>query len=515
LLGVIARRLYSDRVPPSPRAWELRFDWTHTALQWGALALGVFLSAVNQGAATPVILAGSVAGLYTVVAQVLPRHIRRITWVGEILAISGVIAGLSAEALTGAANAYSFFLTAPVFYAAAFHGFRMGLSVAVLASLGLVGLAAVGGESLTDPALLQAAALYALVAVAFGQARRLLIEEHDRVAYLRAASLQEAAHIERLAAAHNLLSALAALADESELNPISVGDATLRNLAGLLHFDAGQVVMPGDGDPITVARRGEEPPDAEVAYFPITIGAKEVGLVVLSRTSPFTPEERTLVEEALGPAALAFDNILLLHEIARRAVREERLRLARELHDEIGPALASLGLSLDVAAMQATDSPELAGQLDSIRHSVGLLVDEVRRTVSDLRHDLSESLVQLATRLAAEGEEAGIEVAIDLDERRPPRSSLAPNLASILAEAMRNAFEHSGAHRVVVGGHVDHDRGAVFVEDDGRGFDPDGIGRGHFGIIGMHERAVEIEADLEIAAGDRGGTRVLVSWDTS
>ena len=60
---------------------------------------------------------------------------------------------------------------------------------------------------------------------------------------------------------------------------------------------------------------------------------------------------------------MGFSNVLLLQEITRNAIKEERVRLARELHDEIGPSLASLGLALDVAMVQGIEDPALAGNL--------------------------------------------------------------------------------------------------------------------------------------------------------
>ncbi|HEX5671292.1 MAG TPA: ATP-binding protein, partial [Acidimicrobiia bacterium] len=105
----------------------------------------------------------------------------------------------------------------------------------------------------------------------------------------------------------------------------------------------------------------------------------------------------------------------------------------------------------------------------------------------------------------------GPELVIELDERRPPRPSASQEIMGMVGEAMRNAFLHSNAKVVRVSGSVDFDQGWVSVADDGRGFDPTSVPNGHYGLVGMRERADRIGARLSIESGPVG-TTISIEW---
>jgi signal transduction histidine kinase len=157
-----------------------------------------------------------------------------------------------------------------------------------------------------------------------------------------------------------------------------------------------------------------------------------------------TPHRRDIesLDGVLKPVALSFANVLLLQEVANTAVKEERSRLARELHDEIGPTLATLGLALDTAVVQADDG-DIARHLSELRGSVADLVDDVRTTVADLRSERHGSLVTRLTE-ASHAMSPPPTVEVTLDERRPPRPSIIEDVSAIVIEAIRNAHQHSG-----------------------------------------------------------------------
>ncbi len=491
--------------------WELRFDWILTALSWVALALGIIISFVAIGATVTVLTAAVSAGGYVIAMQALPRKWRDGDAGGEMMSLAGVVASLVAIALTGGVESpYVLFLTVPVFYASAFHGFRMGVATALLSGAGLAIVMGSLGQEILSPGFFQAAALYLLIAVTFAQARRILIEERQRTEELDAA---RGRRLERLATAHTLLLSLSDLADSSELNPVSVGQAALRDLALVIPFEAGEVSISQEGD-IVVARRGipsdESPPPLSYA---IALGERSLGHLTLWE-QPEKPldDYEPLIEDALRPVALAFDNIQLLQDIAGKAVREERIRVARELHDDIGPSLASLGLGIDLILHQSPLDPETRRHLDSMRETVTRLVEAVRGTVNDLRADQTVSLVERAHSAATDVDADGPAILIDIEERRPARSAMALELGAILTEAVRNALEHSSATLVRVEGSVDRDRGMITISDDGDGFDAADSPRGHFGIIGMKERAAEIGADFDLSSTPSQGTVVTIGW---
>ena len=218
-----------------------------------------------------------------------------------------------------------------------------------------------------------------------------------------------------------------------------------------------------------------------------------------------------MAKDALRPIALAFANVQLLQDIARRAIREERARLARELHDEIGPSLASLGLAVDLAILQNPAEGSMDGHLQSLRGSVGGLVEEIRATVADLRQEEQPSLIEAIKDTVRQIPPDNIHIEVKLNERRSPRPSIAADIAAVIAEALRNAIRHSGAGVITIHGTSDFDIGEVTVHDDGAGFVRDKVPTGHYGLIGMEERVDKIGASLNVTTGKQG-TAVSISW---
>ena len=109
--------------------WESRLDWSLSVLHWGALLLGVFLTALNEGITPSFTLAALLASVYVVAMQALPRRIRHNQVVGEIMAVSGVVVAVLAISLTGGIDSpYVLFLASPSFFAGAFLGLRIGFS---------------------------------------------------------------------------------------------------------------------------------------------------------------------------------------------------------------------------------------------------------------------------------------------------------------------------------------------------------------------------------------------------
>lgn len=495
-------------------SWEKRLDWTLSGLMWGAFLFGVFLTAVGGAPNRTTTVSALIVGGYVVVMQVTPRSIRNGETMGEFLAVLGVVVSLIAVALTGGLDsAYLLFLATPSFFAGGFLGMRIGIETAVLTGVGLIFVAfAVDDDDIAVGQLVQVIVLYVLLAVTFAQARRVLIEERARGDALAEASEMTAARLTRLEAAHSALASLQELANAADLNPVSVGRAALRDLSVVVPYESGQVILSDDSGTVVVARRGEPGRMADRAVFPIEVGDRHLGHAALWPSEDTSLEEyREVVTEVLRPVSLAFDNILLLRSIARRAVQEERIRLSRELHDDVGPKLASLGLGIDMAIQHETD-PDHIRHLESVRNAVTTLLEEVRATVADLRHEQVDSLVEQAYQLAAEVGADGPAVLVDIDEHRPPRAAVATEVGAIMAEAIRNAVEHAGATAIRIEGYVDRDQGTVTIADDGNGFDPGTQPAGHFGLVGIKERARAIDADVEIDSESKVGSTVKVTW---
>ena len=493
--------------------WENRFDRIANILQWLALVFGAIFAFVQSGATLHTATAVTAVGLYVVVFQSLPTRVRHGIWTGEILAVTGVAASMLAIAFTsGIESPYLLFSITPVLYSAAFAGWRRGIETSLLAAAVLLAIhQTVDDGSLAGGTLWTWIAIYLLIAVTFSLARHLLLEAGATNAALLAASMQSAERLDRLDASHKLLSALSNLADGSELNPVRVGSTALDHLAAAVPFEAGQIAMNGKDGPVVVARTERHGEFASTLTAPLSVGARDVGFVVLSRREAFDPAELDHVDEILQPVGLAFANILLLQEIAHRAIQEERMRLARELHDDIGPSLASLGLSLDMALLQSPSDASLADHLAGLRSNVTNLVEEVRDTVAGLRATEPVSLYEHALQLAAENPDELPKVAAALREHRPPPIEIGNELMAIMSEAVRNARNHSEAHIVTIEGFINHDSGSIAVVDDGQGFDAGTEHAGHYGLVGMAERAGKIGAGFDVQSSPKG-TTITVTW---
>ena len=207
-------------------------------------------------------------------------------------------------------------------------------------------------------------------------------------------------------------------------------------------------------------------------------------------------------------------------EQARRAVAEERLRLARELHDVVAHSISVIAVQSGVGAHVADTQPEEAAKaLAAIEATSRAALTELRRLLGVLRQedepqgdlapvpglaDLDGLLAEvakagLAVRLQVEGRPAPLPAGVDLSAYR------------IVQEALTNVVKHAGPARAQVTIRYRDHEVMVEVIDDGRGVAaPTGDGRarvGH-GLIGMRERVAVFGGDLEAGPRSDGGFRV-------
>jgi two-component system sensor histidine kinase UhpB len=195
---------------------------------------------------------------------------------------------------------------------------------------------------------------------------------------------------------------------------------------------------------------------------------------------------------------------------ALEAQESERLRLARELHDEIGQSLTALLLELENAARDAP--PEVAAQIEEARESARAMLEELRRIARRLRPEalddlgLRSALTNLCERVAAQ---TGVECVRRIDPDLPPLAA-DEELAvyRIAQEAITNAIRHAEPSRIEL--RVARDDGSLAVEvlDDGTGL---GAAAEGAGLTGMRERALMIGADLEVGPGGDGGAAVRLT----
>lgn len=479
--------------------------------QWIALVLAIFASIAVGGTEPLVLGAAGIAGAFVLASTVIPLAWLQSPFVLDGAVVAGVIMTMIAVTLTGSADSpYLLLAITPTVWAGFFAGARSAFAAALLAS-GLLLLVELSDDAVDVPGVLLVAGSQLLIAITITQVRRLLSEIQARNVQMEDAQQRAARRIRDLESAHDLLGQLAEVTHDQEINPMTLASASLRELVDRYPGLAAAAAIESPRGPVLVARAGVEPPSPSRTTITLNPGAKATGWVMLTSPKPLSRHEIAEMTESLRPLALAFSNILMLQSIASRAISEERVRIARDLHDDLGPSLASLGLSLDLTMVQHPMEGPVAEQLGQLRRSVSYLVDDIRRTVADLRAEPEPSLVNLLNEIKGEsGSEP--EIVVELDERRPPRPSVAQELAAIANEAIRNAFGHSGATTIRVSGLVDFDRGWVSISDNGQGFDPDRVPDGHYGLMGMRERAKKIGGSLKLTSQLAIGTIVTVEW---
>lgn len=496
----------------TPDTWNRRLRTTIVLVEWLALIVGIVAS-VTQSLTNPLTFVAAGAGATWVVATTaIPLEATRRTFVLDAMTLVGVALTMTAVVLTGGlSSAYILLALTPSMFAGMFGGMRPGLSVGLLTALLYAAIPLAGEQSWLSALPLASLALAMGAAVA--QIRRIFLELDSRVSAAEASSDASSQRLENLESANQLLARLAEITGKDEISPIDVGRTALETITERFPNSAGTAALESDNGPLLVAKYGVIPTSSHETTIPLMIRDRRVGFIRLNTEEPLDDETVEGLREAVRPVALAFANALLLQDVTKNAVREERTRLARELHDEIGPSLASLGLTLDMALIQGVDQREMNDHLNLLRDRVTGLVDEVRSTVTDLRSGVSTSLVTRLHHLRSLLT-TPMQIEIDVDERRPVRPSLSENVYGIIGEALRNATNHSSGQRVVIRGWVDFDRGRVVVLDDGQGFDPDVIPSGHYGLVGMDERAAESGIRLDVTS-NQTGTTVTLEWGTT
>jgi signal transduction histidine kinase len=230
-------------------------------------------------------------------------------------------------------------------------------------------------------------------------------------------------------------------------------------------------------------------------------------------------DERRRAEEALRRSedrsrALMAARQQLLQKLMS-AQEDERRRIARDLHDEIGQALTSLLIGLRTVADAATLEAARGRVEDLRRIAVGTL-EEVRRLARGLRPSVLDDLGLAAAleRYAADYSQAhsiAVKVEADPDGRRLP-GEVETALYRIAQEALTNTAKHATAGHVHLV--VERQPAAVrlVVSDDGRGFRcPEPDAGGHLGLSGMRERAALLNGSVVVESDPDQGTRVSVT----
>ncbi|MBI5053132.1 MAG: hypothetical protein HZB52_07660 [Chloroflexi bacterium] len=199
---------------------------------------------------------------------------------------------------------------------------------------------------------------------------------------------------------------------------------------------------------------------------------------------------------------------------------DERRRLARELHDDAVQSLVALDQRTQLAQLAAKNgSPDVATRLSEIRNMTTTLMAEVRRVIRALRPIYLEDLgllpaIEMLARDLEQTAKAQTKFAV---EGQPRRLTSAQEIAiyRMAQEALNNIARSAQARRASVSMTFNETEFVMRVEDDGKGFVApervsDLVASGHYGLMGMQERAELIGARLAIRSAPGAGTTIEV-----
>jgi signal transduction histidine kinase len=201
------------------------------------------------------------------------------------------------------------------------------------------------------------------------------------------------------------------------------------------------------------------------------------------------------------------------------AAAEERARLAREMHDSLAKSLHGISLSASALVNWIQRDPDVG--LERARDLASAATgasEEARELLADLRADhLEEPFSQVVREIAATwAQRAGTRLEVEVDDAVDLDPGARYELACVLREALSNIERHAGAGSVRVGLSASDGQAALEVNDDGKGFAaPDDLAQlaagGHYGVVGMSERACRVGGRLTVQARPGDGTTIRVT----
>jgi ligand-binding sensor domain-containing protein/signal transduction histidine kinase len=198
------------------------------------------------------------------------------------------------------------------------------------------------------------------------------------------------------------------------------------------------------------------------------------------------------------------------------AILGERSRIARELHDTLLQGFS--GVTMQLQALVTKLPPHQKSVLEDIIHDAAHCLTEARRSVADLRNKQTggSGLVNEIERIARQiTTTSGMKVKLLVDPGLPALpAGVEYNLVRIAQEAVTNALKHSRGQGIKIGLRRGKNALRLSISDDGKGFDAGASSGnpfpGHYGLVGMRERAQDIGAEFAIDSSFGAGTVVRV-----
>lgn len=306
------------------------------------------------------------------------------------------------------------------------------------------------------------------------------------------------------------------------------------NLKLLSVIDVAEDVLPVDANLPGLLRRsgvylnpeaGLDPPLGWIRLIlPLRIDDRLIGFWLFGRRDPddlYSQSEIPILRSLANQTAVALSNLVHarqireINELNIERHEQERLRLARDLHDSVLNELAALMMSSDAPAL----SPKFQEEYEEVSHRLKEIVSDLRPPMLD--YGLKLAFEGLADNLMDRHRESvtiAAEVVSEDEGRHPEEVEI--NLYRIVQEACQNALRYAHAKTIRIQGSLSAHSIEITVEDDGIGFVTEVnlrltemLANKHFGLANMLERANLIGAEVKIESKPGDGTRVGVKWE--
>jgi PAS domain S-box-containing protein len=240
-------------------------------------------------------------------------------------------------------------------------------------------------------------------------------------------------------------------------------------------------------------------------WIPLAVKDRVIGGIGIAHAEPdaFTIHQANLALTMANQAAITMVNAQLYEQAQTLATFQERQRLAQNLHDAVNQSLFSAGLIAEVLPRLWEKDPAKGQQsLEDLRHLTRGALAEMRALLGDLLRQLGNAFtgrtnVPVTVTVVGQGDlPADVQVAF----------------YRLCQEAFNNIAKHAQANQVAI--HLEYEAGALDlrIRDDGRGFEPQQIPSGHYGLSMMRERAEAVGMGLSVASRPGHGTETAIHW---
>ena len=306
---------------------------------------------------------------------------------------------------------------------------------------------------------------------------------------------------------------------ESALAPDSVLQTIVETLAQTLRLPYAAISL-ADDEQVPRFVSSPSPPPSGIIHLPLSYQTERVGELSLAPRAPgesFSPADMKLINIIAQQAGLAAYTVRLNNDLQKSRERlvtaqeEERRRLRRDLHDGIGPTLASFSQRLDTAADLVNTHPQASVDLlKDLKGQVKSTVAEIRRLVYALRPPVLDEfglVTAIREHVAPYTGPNGLQITFDITEPMPTLPAAVEVAAYRIAlEAFTNIVNHAQATACHLILRVENNSLVLLISDNGKGL----AAKNHSGIgwTSMRERAAELGGECVIENNSSGGVRV-------